>query len=116
MHKIHVRTGSIEVPGLMPGDVRPTHDQFIIPTGPNEEVVELELLEAGWAEPPQQLKDFPRRQRKKLWRFRAVSVERIDGPEEGDVVIEYDALDVVERQDLSRTTSRGLLGRPPGTR
>lgn len=115
MHKIHVRTGTIEVPGVSPGDVRPTHDQFIIPTGPNEEVVELEVLEAGWAEPPQGLKEFPRRQRKKIWRFRAVSVEPIEGAEDGDVIIEYEDLDdAVEAKSITKTT-RGLLSRPPDT-
>jgi hypothetical protein len=109
MHRIHVRTGYIEVPPVTPYDERPTHDQFIIPTGPNEEVVDLEVLEAGYAEPPQPFDELPRKVRMKRWRFRAVSVEKIDvhDVDSGDdIIIDVDP----ERGVVSEESVRRLLG------
>lgn len=101
MHRIHVRTGYVEVPGVPPNHQRPTHDQFIIPTGENEQVVELEMFDLGYSEPGGNWTGSEFKARMKRWRFRAVSVEQVDGPLESDVVVEYDEV-----------TESSLLGLP----
>jgi hypothetical protein len=111
MHRIHVRTGFVEVPGVEPGDERPTHDQFIIPTGDNEEVVELEVFDLGPVYRENPAAKFnprvPANLKSNRWRFRAVSVERIsEASIDSDIVIEVDQ----EQGIVSEETVRRLLG------
>lgn len=110
MHRIHVRTGIIEVPPVDQYDERPTHDVFVIPTGPGEEIVEIETFDMGYTVPPPAPVGQKRYRHKRRWRFRAVSVERVDVPTDSDVVVDIDDADEVmtmPQKDLKR-----LLGRP----
>ena len=93
MHRIHVRTGVIEVPSVDTYDERPTHDVFVIPTGPGEEIVEIETFDMGYSFPA--AGEARRKPRMRRWRFRAVSVETVDpnlGPTDYDIVVDAEEL------------------------
>jgi hypothetical protein len=118
MHRIHVRTGVVDVPGLPPEIDHPTHDVFVIPTGPGEEVVEIDVLDHGWApadyDPVTSKRLHTRRKRR--WRFRAVSVEKIEDTLDTDIIVDYDDLDAeVDAKNITETTRRLLSGGTEGS-
>ena len=112
MHKIHVRTGVIDLPYVTARDTKATHDQFILPTGDGETVVELEMFDTGWAPghpkaPWDKRRAFERPL--KRWRFRVVSYEQIDNALDSDIIVSEVEID--EPQTFGVETGH-FLGAP----